>query len=418
MSHSFNLVFVVSILWYPRDFGNCTHTDHLGNNGAANNGTKIHPCSQKTSTKNFILAIFSASVLIISILGNVLTIALIQSYVRLRTHVPHVFVTSLAVADLGVSFFVTTVKVDYYMNNGGFCHSYGLCVLFHLTDSLFPIVSITNLVIIGADRWYAIAYPYEYVENMTINRAKCATLGVWTYSMLWTLLGVFSWEDASQIAFKIKKVGKHRFCYSLNRYYHTTVISVIYIFPMAIITFLYIIVVSIAKKHVVSILKSTPNNQNQKLRRRHRFISDTKAAKTVGVVFMAFTVCWLPHIILVIIHYWFPDILRQFYYTNDPLYDVTTTVISNILPTLNSCINPFIYFISSNHFRRAFNDVVCRRLLKRPNHSIKKVVKRKIKHEHSQLTTSVVIATRIACLTDIWNDSVNCNSTNYKCTPV
>ena len=57
-------------------------------------------------------------------------------------------------------------------------------------------------------------------------------------------------------------------------------------------------------------------------------------------------------------------------FIQDPLrYDIVTTIISNVLPPLNSCINPFVYFIFSAHFRVAFKDFLFK-LVKSHRHAL------------------------------------------------
>ena len=88
------------------------------------------------------------------------------------------------------SFFtLVSLQVDMYKWNDSFCHSYTWCVFLHLTDSLFPISSITHLMCICMDRWYAITKPFNYVTIVTPTRARSVIVGVWFYAILWTSLG-------------------------------------------------------------------------------------------------------------------------------------------------------------------------------------------------------------------------------------
>ena len=71
----------------------------------------------------------------------------------------------------------------------------------------------------------------------------------------------------------------------------------------------------------------------------------------MGVVSVAFIVCWLPHFIVVVAQYWNEEMFIEFSMRSPTTYDIITTVINNILPTLNSCVNPFIYGLFSEQFR-------------------------------------------------------------------
>lgn len=329
------------------------------------NVTLSEPCNQTTSLRHILLAIFSVSVLLIGICGNLMSILVIQTSRHLRSQIAYLFVTSLAVADLGVSFFITTVKVDMYWKNGSFCHGFGLCVFMHITDNLFPMLSISHLLIIGIDRWYAIASPFTYVSNMTSSRARYVIGAVWCYAFVWTLLGIFTWDTPSLLAYEIRVEGRERYCFSDNKYYHTIILSIIYILPMSATTGLYVIVLFIAMKQAAAISKF---NVSKKKIRRRRLNSEAKAAKTVAAVFFAYIICWVPHIVIVIMNYWTPDVIMSFHQRSTSTYDIVTTIIHNILPPINSCINPFIYFIFGAQFRVAFKDLYCK-LLNKPRHS-------------------------------------------------
>ena len=94
----------------------------------------IDTCDEKPTSRHTILQVFSVTVLLTAVLGNLLTIVVILSSRHLRNKNSHVFLISLAVADLGVSFFVTSVKVDMYSHNGMFCHTFALCVFFQVRN--------------------------------------------------------------------------------------------------------------------------------------------------------------------------------------------------------------------------------------------------------------------------------------------
>ena len=78
----------------------------------------------------------------------------------------------------------------------------------------------------------------------------------------------------------------------------------------------------------------------------------------MGMVITAYIICWLPHVLVIIIQYWWVDILVQFSVHHPTAYDVVTAVINHLLPTFNSCINPLIYCVFSVEFRGACRELV------------------------------------------------------------
>ena len=326
---------------------------------ALKNATYRNPCDQDVKGKNITLAVFSIAVLCTGIIGNS-TVLITISYSRfLREQPSYVVLSSLAIADLGVSVFVTTFKVDMYLKNGSFCHSFDLCAFLLTADTVFPIASITHLMIIASDRFYAINSPYSYQGNVTRGKHQLITFFVWMYAITWTSLGFFGWESPYSYAYLVIPFQTIRYCISLNKYYYTTVSIVVYLIPMAITTFLYtqIFKVSYASNLKIwsSIYKTTLiRNRSYRI----RLMLHSKASKLLSAIFLAYVVCWLPNFVTVVLSFWFPSIFHIFHANNPMVYDILTTIISNILPPLNSCINPFIYFLSNTIFRRAFRDVV------------------------------------------------------------
>ena len=123
---------------------------------------------------------------------------------------------------------------------------------------------------------------------------------------------------------------------------------------MTLTTCVYALILRVALTHASAVPKA----------HQIKMKSETKSAKTVAIVFFAYTGCWLPHFVIVLLHYWRVDALQVFYRTSPRGYDVITSLLSCVLPVLNSCLNPFIYFLSSDAFRVASRDLF-RKLLKK-----------------------------------------------------
>ena len=321
-------------------------------------------CDLNPTSRHLTLLVFSATVLLTAIAGNILTVVVILSSRHLRNKNSHVFLISLAVADLGVSFFVTTMKVDMYSHNGIFCHNFSLCVFFQITDSFFPITSITHLLVLCVDRWYAIAKPYSYIKVATLSRARIIVALVWFYSLTWTSLGMFRWKSPVLFSYEVIHSGSEHYCYSSNKNYFTTLVTSIYIIPMFIIASLNTFVLRVAmKKSCAAPKQSIVSGSRRKFSLKSLALMlgiNSKAIRTIGTVLVAYIVCWLPHVVIIIIQYCWEDVLSKFSLHLPTVYDITTTIISNVLPTLNSCINPFIYFIQSKEFQVALKDLIKR----------------------------------------------------------
>ncbi|RWS31057.1 putative G-protein coupled receptor No9-like protein [Leptotrombidium deliense] len=80
-----------------------------------------------------------------------------------------------------------------------------------------------------------------------------------------------------------------------------------------------------------------------------RFLAETKAAKTVGIIVGGFIICWFPFFTVYL--------LRAFY--KDQIPEIVLTIFY-WLGYFNSAVNPVIYGLFSRDFRRAFKNIVCK----------------------------------------------------------
>ena len=84
------------------------------------------------------------------------------------------------------------------------------------------------------------------------------------------------------------------------------------------------------------------------------FRKELNATKTIGLVFLAFCLCWLPSAILTYIIYFKPILIKRLSLTtvNAIFYSLV-----DIFPMINTMINPIIYSFSNSQFRHAVNDI-------------------------------------------------------------
>ena len=328
------------------------------------------PCQRTTDSRNYILALYYILVIIFGLLGNTLTIVVILLSRHLRSQRTYCFLISLAVADNGVSLFVTTLKVDMSFHDFSFCFSDNLCQLFIYVDILFPSSSIMHLLVITIDRYCAITKPFLYTAKFTTSNAKTVILVTWVYVILWSALGMFPWQK-NQRPIGLHRVNRGIFCINENKLYFTFLSVHIYFIPMIVIVALYLIILNTAskqnKKIKAEILSCMPNSsQSTNSQCKRSKIRDMKATKTVFFVFAAFTVSFLPMFTIIILQYW-TNTIKIFYETNPLAYHYVMITFNAVLPVFNSCINPFIYFIFGSQFRSAFKNILYKRLGKSRN---------------------------------------------------
>lgn len=328
------------------------------------------PCQRTPESRNYIFAIYYILVIIIGLLGNTLTIVVILLSRHLRSQRTYCFLISLALADNGVSLFVTTLEVDMSFHDFSFCSSYNLCQMFIYADILFPTSSIIHLLVITLDRYCAITKPFLYTAKFTTRKAKTVILVTWVYVILWSALGMIPWQK-NRRPIGLYRVNRGIFCMNENEMYFTFHSIFIYFITMIVIVALYLLILKTAikqnkkiKADTLNCMSGTSQSTNSQSKRPKK--QDMKATKTVFLVFAAFTISFLPMFTIIILQYW-TNAITKFYETNSLAYHVVMIIFNAVLPVFNSCINPFIYFIFGSQFRRAFKNILYKRLGKSRN---------------------------------------------------
>lgn len=132
-------------------------------------------------------------IILATIVGNVLVIVAIFTYRPLK-QVQHMYLVSLAVADITVAVFVLPFNIIYTIRRRW---DFGLFVCkFWLTcDICCCTASILNLCAIAIDRYQAIHDPINYAQKRTMKRVLTGIVVVWLLSTLISIPPLLGWND-------------------------------------------------------------------------------------------------------------------------------------------------------------------------------------------------------------------------------
>ena len=220
-------------------------------------------------------------------------------------------------------------------------------------------------------RFIAVTLPFRYPELITTKRAKTLITVIWVFAMFWSAVGLFKWDNTETLAIKLE----NNFCKNENAAYYATSFFGVYITSLFVMTCTYLKILHIAKRHINAIEATTPassiykpsitKEQNIKEKRRKKFNREVKATKSVGIVYLAFVVCWLPSciisIIIMIDKKYFPNMENS----HPTLFNFLYSFFIVILPSMNTMINPVIYSFSNKQFLKAFKQVVYNIMMRR-----------------------------------------------------
>lgn len=322
--------------------------------------------------------------LIVTASSNATVITAVQTISYIRDHVGNFLLSSLAASDILVCLFIIPVRMKYAYNNLYFC-SLNLCRLYVTTDAAFFSISITNLLFVALDRMMTLNYPYRYKAWLTSFKCKVVIVGIWIYGFTWGILSNINWNDLSSSPIQIKN---HQCMVNNNSKYVASVYVIVFYIPALIMAFIYYQILVIAKYHAevtnnntipknhtftditsfddpeedtsfAIMTREIPSDERGERRYSSRLIAKLKqskmllrASKTAATVYGTFFICWFP------VSVYSLSIAFDKVEHNEEKLKWFHIIFVEILPLLNSMMNPFLYAFMNRQYRRAFKIVL------------------------------------------------------------
>ncbi|KAK2818668.1 hypothetical protein Q5P01_024229 [Channa striata] len=256
-----------------------------------------------------------------------------------KKHPSSIFMANLALADLLFVIWLP-LKIAYHFNGNNWIYGEGLCkvlVAFFYGNMYCSIFFITC---ISVQRYWAVVYPLSKPEKGNC-KAVAVAIAVWVLVWLLTIplylydqvvpvanLQVLTCHDVTRPSQKKVAAG-----------YFLTMGTLGFIIPTVVCTTSYVL-------KLKALRNSTADAGITKKRR--------KAVVLIVTVLAMFLVCFAPSNIMLLVHY----ILLLKGVANN-LYGFYITTLC--LASLNSCVDPFVYYFISEDFREQVkNTFLCR----------------------------------------------------------
>ncbi|KAJ8389354.1 hypothetical protein AAFF_G00120620 [Aldrovandia affinis] len=332
------------------------------------------------------LAVTLSVITFATTLSNAFVIATI--YQSRKLHTPaNLLIASLALTDLLVSILVMPISALYTVT-----HSWTLgqviCDIWLSSDITCCTASILHLCVIALDRYWAITDAVEYSKKRTPARAAGMIATAWVIAISISMPPLF-WRQV--------KAGEVTSCDVNTDHIFYTIYSTFGAFyiPTLLLIALYGRIYVEARKRI---LKQSPKKSGKRLTSAHLLtnspgsvasttslnygthessscdagsvvsasqvkvtVSDAllekkrisaarerKATKTLGIILGAYIICWLPFFIYTLLM----SICTTCTF-HPELFDIFTW-----LGYLNSLINPIIYTMSNEDFKKAFHKLI------------------------------------------------------------
>lgn len=296
----------------------------------------ISPVTQAIQVSLYVI------VMLVSLIGNALIFAVVFKNRRMRKPV-NFFVVNMSTADILITVFYMPRMISriWFGSEWGIRGGLGLflCKVAPFTQELSASVSVLTLILMAVDRFFAVLFPFKRIFTNTVAYVSIAV--VWLTAMavrspMFYGLRFTQQEDGktfcilhldSEIAFNIYS----RFAFIL-----------FYVIPLMVIVVLYsAVVVSLKKRKPVGVdLTTIQRKYKDRLKRTRKVMS------MLFTIVFVFAVFWC-------LHFFFPILSTRF----------GAKVCELIFPAfflghVTSAINPCIYLIYIENYRRGFHAIL------------------------------------------------------------
>lgn len=261
-----------------------------------------------------VLSLISAFASLIGSAGNALVLLAVSKYENLRT-IPDLFIASLALSDLTVCVLFLPMSIYHFQHPDAKDENVSFYLAKIFFGHLFMVASATNMFAVTIDRIFALRFPFKYIAKMTKMGALTEIAIVWVISLTFGALYACKILSSIYVAF-----------YSTVLLFGTIA--------------MYIYIFIVAKRQENRVQDITMVSEGSSV--------EKKVAKTILTVVGVYTVCWLPMLL-------FPVIVNPS--TKPEQFGKGYSWVQTLL-ACNSAVNPYIYCVRSQKYRRAFAEIL------------------------------------------------------------
>ncbi|XP_062409878.1 tachykinin receptor 1b [Sardina pilchardus] len=318
-------------LYTTTDDPNDTMTNYSSNFTDFNSNQFVQPVWQIV-----VWAIAYCSIVIVSVVGNIVVIWIILAHKRMRT-VTNYFLVNLAFAEASMAAFNTVINFVFSVHNDWYFGS-GYC-RFH---NFFPIAavfaSIYSMTAIALDRYMAIIHPLQ--QRLSSVETKVVIGLIWVLALLLAFPQYFysiTVELPGRVVCYIDWPEYEIWNFRLT--YQICLMVLNYILPLFIMAVAYLVV----GLHLWA--SEIPGDCTD--RYREQLTAKRKVVKMMIMVVCTFALCWLPYHAYFLLHEFHPEVFEERY-----IQQVYLTIMW--LAMSSTMYNPIIYCLLNDRFRAGF----------------------------------------------------------------
>ncbi|ELK11448.1 Proteinase-activated receptor 2 [Pteropus alecto] len=261
-----------------------------------------------------------------------------------KKHPAVIYMANLALADL-LSIIWFPLKIAYHIRGNNWIYGESLCKVligFFYGNMYCSILFMTCL---SVQRYWVIVNPMVHARKKA-NIAIGVSLGIWLLILLVTIplyvVKQTTYISSLNITTCHDVLPKEVLVGDMFNYFLSLAIGV-FLFPAFLTASAYVL--------MIRILQSSAIDENSEKKRK-------RAIKLIVTVLAMYLICFTPSNLLLVVHYFLIK-----HWGQSHVYSLYIGALC--LSTLNSCIDPFVYYFVSQDFRdHAKNALLCRSVRK------------------------------------------------------
>uniref|UniRef100_A0A8D0LAN4 F2R like trypsin receptor 1 n=1 Tax=Sphenodon punctatus TaxID=8508 RepID=A0A8D0LAN4_SPHPU len=257
-----------------------------------------------------------------------------------KKHPAVIYMANLALADL---LFIVwfPLKIAYHLNGNNWIYGEGLCKVFvgFFYGNMY--CSILFMTCLSVQRYWVIVNPILHSRKKS-EIALGMSIAIWILILLGTiplyLVDQTVYISNLNITTCHDVLPQNVLAHDMYNYFLSLVIGV-FLFPAVLTAVAYILMIKTLNASITDV------NIGKKRRR---------AIKLIIAVLSMYLICFTPSNVLLIVHY---SLIKNYGISNAYAFYITALCLSS----LNSCIDPFVYYFVSKDFRDNLkNALFCR----------------------------------------------------------
>ncbi|XP_041032039.1 melanopsin-A [Carcharodon carcharias] len=257
------------------------------------------------------------------------------------------FIINLAISDFLMSitqapvFFATSLHKRWIFGEKA-CELYAFC------GALFGISSMITLVVIAADRYFVITRPLASIGMLSKKRAVFILLGVWLYSLTWSLPPFFGWSAYVPEGLMTSCTWDYTTFTSSVRAYTMLLFCFVFFIPLGIIIYCYVFIFRAILSTNRDVQKIGGNTNKESRRRFQRISNEWKMAKIALIVILLYIISWSPYSTVALTAFaGYANILTP--YMNS---------VPAVIAKASAIYNPIVYAITHPKYRAAIGKYI------------------------------------------------------------